>query len=93
MRISPKAAGIAGGLLWGGALLFVSLVNIAKPSYGAAFLQMASSIYPWFHASGTARDVLMGALDGLVDGGVAGFLFAWLYNLACPRTHDKPADS
>ena len=44
-----------------------------------------SSVYPFFHASRTIGDVAIGAVDGLVDGAIAGLLFAWLYNLFAAR--------
>lgn len=81
MRISIRGVAVAGGLLWGGALLFVGLINLALPAYGTNFLQMISSVYPFFHASRTIGDVLIGTADGLVDGAIAGLLFAWLYNV------------
>ena len=81
MRLSIKGTAIAAGLLWGGAILFLGLINLANPSYGLTFLQALSSVYPWFHASRTFGDVVIGTIDGLVDGAVAGFLFGWLYNL------------
>jgi hypothetical protein len=80
MRLSLKAIALAGAIVWGGAILLVGLINLAWPGYGLNFLQMTSSVYPGFHASHTMRSVLMGTLDGLVDGAVAGLLFAWLYN-------------
>ena len=80
MRLSIKGTAIAGGLLWGGAILLVGLFNLARPSYAMNFLQTVSSVYPWFRASGTFGDVVIGTIDGLVDGAVAGFLFGWLYN-------------
>lgn len=81
MRLSLKGLTIAGGLLWGGAILFLGLINIVRPPYGANFLQAISSVYPWFHASGSFVDVLIGTVDALIDGAIAGFLFGWLYNL------------
>ncbi len=81
MRLSTKAMAISGGLLWGGALLLLGLVNIGIPTYGAAFLGVISSVYPGFHASRTFGDVMIGALYGTVDGAAAGLVFAWLYNL------------
>ena len=39
-----------------------------------------SSLYPGFHASHTFGDVIVGMLYGVVDGGFAGLIFAWLYN-------------
>jgi len=81
MKLSVRALTIASALLWGGALLFVGLVNLASPPYGVAFLQMVGSVYPGFDASGTFGDVIVGTIYALVDGAVCGFLFAWLYNV------------
>jgi hypothetical protein len=80
MRLSLKALAVAAGLLWGGAILFVGLINLARPAYGINFLEIMSSVYPWFHASHTLGDVIVGTVDGLIDGAVAGLLLAWLYN-------------
>jgi hypothetical protein len=80
MRLSIKGVAIAAGLLWGGGILFLGLINLANPSYGMSLLQALSSVYPWFHASRTFGDVVIGTIDALVDGAVAGFLFGWLYN-------------
>lgn len=85
MRLSIKGSAFAAGLLWGGCLLFLGLINLASPTYGTGFLQLMSSVYPFFHASRTIGDVVMGTVDGLVDGAVAGVLFAWLYNLFSGR--------
>jgi hypothetical protein len=81
MRLSAKSLAIACSLLWGGALLFVGLIHLAKPTYGVAFLETMSSVYPWFRASRTLGDVVIGTVDGLIDGAIAGLLLAWLYNL------------
>ena len=91
MRLSLRATMLAGGLLWGGAILMVPLLNHARPDYGLSFLQMMSSIYPWFHSSHTVEGILVGTLDGFVDGALAGLLFAWLYNVFCwlPRHTSK----
>jgi hypothetical protein len=85
MRFSLKAIALAGAIVWGGAILLVGLINLAWPGYGLNFLQMTSSVYPGFHASHTIGNVLVGTLDGLVDGAVAGLLFAWLYNAFADR--------
>lgn len=85
MRLSLKAFAISAGLLWGGLILFVGLINLAAASYGTSFLQMASSIYPGFHNSRSFLDVLVGTAYGLVDGAIAGLIFAWLYNLIAGR--------
>ncbi len=81
MRLSAKALALAMGILWGGCLLFVGLINLASPSYGVNFLAGMSSVYPGFHAARTFGDVLVGTGYGVVDGGIGGFLFGWLYNV------------
>ena len=80
MRLSLKGMTIAAGLLWGGAILSLGLINLVKPTYSASFLQAISSVYPWFHASRSFVDILIGTLDALIDGAIAGLLFGWFYN-------------
>jgi len=87
MRLSVKGLAISAGLLWGGLILFVGLINLAAATYGTSFLQMASSVYPGFHNSRSFVDVLVGTGYGLVDGAVAGLIFGWLYNIFAPRLH------
>lgn len=85
MKLSIKALTTVCGLLWGGCLLFVGLVNLAAPPYGANLLAGVSSIYPGFHASHTVADVLVGTAYALLDGAIGGALFGWLYNLFASR--------
>jgi hypothetical protein len=80
MTLSVRALAIVSALLWGGGVLFVGLVNLAAPSYGAAFLQCVSSVYPGFHDTRHFLDVLVGTGYALVDGAAGGLLFGWLYN-------------
>jgi hypothetical protein len=80
MRLSLKAMAIAAGLLWGAAVLCVGLLNLVDTNYGITFIQLTSSVYPWFHPSRTVGNVAIGTIDGLLDGAVAGLIFAWLYN-------------
>jgi hypothetical protein len=92
MRFSPKALAIAGAIVWGGAILLVGMINLAMPAYGTSFLQMTSSVYPWFHVSRTIGSVAIGTVSGLVDGAVAGLIFALLYNVfaSTPTTPRHP---
>ena len=80
MLVSSRALGMAVGLIWGGAILVVGLIHGLGSSYGTAFLQGISSLYPGFHASGGLADAAVGTLYGLVDGAVGGFILGWLYN-------------
>ena len=80
MTLSVRSLAIVSALLWGGGILFVGLVNLAAPSYGTAFLQCVSSIYPGFHDSRNLLDVLVGTGYAILDGAVGGALFGWLYN-------------
>ena len=80
MRLSLKAMAIALGLLWGGAILCVSVINLADPHYGVNFMQLTSSVYPWFHTSRTLGNIAVGTIEGLIDGAIAGLILAALYN-------------
>jgi hypothetical protein len=85
MRLSAKGLAAALGILWGGAVLFVGIINLGAQNYGVDFLRLMASVYPGFNASGTVADVLVGTLYGLVDGAIAGALTAWLYNVFAGR--------
>lgn len=81
MRLSIKGTAIAAGLVWGCAILFVKLINLANPEYGTNFLALLRSVYPWFHSARPIASVLLGTANGLLDGAIAGALFGWLYNI------------
>jgi hypothetical protein len=85
MRISVKALAFALALVWGGGIAFAALVHLAIPTYGTAFLEFASSIYPGFHGARSLGDALVGTLWGLADGAGGGLIFGWLYNLCAGR--------
>ncbi len=87
MHLSVKALGITGALLWGGAILVLGIANLAISSYAAEFLKVVSSIYPGYHATRTIGDVIVGTCYALVDGGVGGLVFAWVYNQVVARVH------
>lgn len=67
------------GIVWGLCMLFVGLINLGVPSYGAEFLRMMSSVYPGFQYSRTLGDVIVGTIYGFVDGAIFGFIFSSLY--------------
>jgi len=69
------------GLVWGGLGMFlVGLCNLIWSGYGQGFLEVMASVYPGYHATASLGQVIVGTLYGLVDGAVAGAVFAWVYN-------------
>jgi hypothetical protein len=87
MRLSAKALAVSFGILWGGCLFLVGLINLADPLFGADFLRGMASVYPGFYGLRTFWDVLLGTFYGLIDGAVGGWIFGWLYNyFARPKT-------
>jgi hypothetical protein len=82
MKLNVRALAFAAALTWGIlAMLLTGLANLIWPSYGREFLQVMASVYPGYHATRSLGQVVIGTLYGLVDGGVGGAIFAWLYNL------------
>jgi hypothetical protein len=80
MRINVIALSITAALFWGATILLVASANFIWPSYGAAFLEFLASIYSGYHPSPNIRSIIIGTLYGVVDGAIAGAVFAWLYN-------------
>jgi hypothetical protein len=80
MKFNLKAMALAGGLMWGGAILALALANVVWPAYGRAVLDGAASVYPGYHPGTGAGSVITGTLYAFADGAVAGALFGWLYN-------------
>jgi len=76
-KLSPRAFGLACGILWG---LMILLVGLAATfwSYGTAFANLFATLYPGY-ALGVQGSII-GGLWGLVDGFICGVLIAWLYN-------------
>jgi len=81
MKLDIKAMSITVGLIWGVLAMFlVGVANLIWPAYGRAFLEVMTSIYPGYTATASFGQVILGTLYGLVDGAIAGAVFAWLYN-------------
>ena len=80
MRMSVKAATLTSGAVWGGALLLVGVINLAKPKYGQDFLKMIASVYPCTGTERNARAVLARTAFGFADGAIGGLMFSVLYN-------------
>ncbi len=80
MKLSLRSLTITAAVLWGGSFLVVSGANLLWPPYGAAFLEIMSSLYPGYEASGTPGSVIVGTLYAIFDGAIGGAFFAWIYN-------------
>jgi hypothetical protein len=72
-------------VLWGGSILVVGLANAIWPTYGQAVLQLSASVYPGYAGTPGVGQTIIGALYGILDGAIAGAIFAWLYNLVGAR--------
>jgi hypothetical protein len=85
MRLNVKAFALTAGILWAAAVLLTGLANLIWPDYGTAFLQIMASLYPGYDATPSFGAVIIGTLYALVDGAIAGLVFAWLYNMFAGR--------
>ena len=85
MKFNIKALALTVGLIWGGAMLFVTAANLIWPGYGQAFLDVIASIYPGFVPGAGVNSVIVGTIYGLVDGAIGGAIFGWLYNLLAKK--------
>lgn len=71
------------GIVWGGVVLLVGLINLASPDYGGDLLELLSEIYPGFgdpEDAGGFGNLLIGTAWSAVDGLVVGALIAAIYN-------------
>ncbi|MFO7965931.1 MAG: hypothetical protein R6U50_18535 [Desulfobacterales bacterium] len=89
MQLSIRGMTIGLAILWGVAMLLAGIAHMIWPPYGEVFLQMTASIYPGYEASGTVGDLIVGILYAVVDGGVFGLIFAWLYNRFAPAEEKR----
>ena len=81
MKLDVKAMAITIGLVWGILVMFaVGVANLIWPNYGQAFLDVMASIYSGYKATPSFGQILIGTTYGLVDGAIAGAIFAWIYN-------------
>lgn len=80
MKLSIKKFALTCSIIWGLAILIVSTSNLIWPSYGAVFLTVVASIYPGYEAMRGVSSIIVGTLYAIVDAGIGGAVFAWLYN-------------
>lgn len=81
MKLSVKGMAITLAIVWGILAMFLtSLANLIWPDYGRAFLEVMASVYPGYKATASFGQVIVATLYAVLDGAVAGAVFAWLYN-------------
>ena len=81
MKLSVKATAVTSALVWGLLVMFLTgVANLTWPGYGQALLDAMASLYPGYSATGDFGQVLLGTCYGVVDGAIAGGVFAWVYN-------------
>jgi phosphotransferase system glucose/maltose/N-acetylglucosamine-specific IIC component len=80
MRFNVLALSLTSGLICGALILIVASAHAIWPSYGGAFLDLASSIYSGYDTSPGIGSIVIGTLYGVVDGAIGGAIFGWLYN-------------
>ena len=80
MKLNLKAFAMTSAVCWGGCFFLVGILNLIWPSYGGAWLRLGESIYPGYGGPAGFGSVIVVTLYALLDGAVAGVIFAWLYN-------------
>lgn len=80
MKLSIKGLAISAALVWGVALLILGFANLMFSGYGSSFLEVISSVYPGYQPGTGISSVIVGSLYGVVDAGIGGAIFAWVYN-------------
>ena len=80
MKLLIKKFAITCSIIWGFAILIVSTSNLIWPTYGGEFLTVIASIYPGYEAMQGISSIIVGTLYAIVDAGIGGAIFAWLYN-------------
>ena len=77
MKLDVKAFGIACGIVWGGCMLFLGLVDTFT-MWGSGIAEVMASLYIGYEP--TLLGAIIGGLWGFADAGVGGLLIALLYN-------------
>ena len=77
MRLSVKAFALTCGIMWGLAVVFVTLLLVFR-GCDCSFMNPLGHFYLGYSVSWLGA--VIGGAWGFVDGVICGALFAWLYN-------------
>ena len=78
IKMSIRTLGLTLGIFWGASMFFLAWWMMFTGNAEGP-ITLLERIYIGY--SFTPMGSVIGALWGFVDGGVAGIIFAWLYNL------------
>jgi hypothetical protein len=77
VMLNQKAFGLAGGVLWGGAIGVLTIISLLT-GYATPLFSLISSVYLGFSVS--VQGIFIGVIYGFIDAFVGCYIFAWLYN-------------
>jgi len=77
VKLGAKALGLSCGIIWAVSVSFMGLMAPSCP-WAMHFVYIVKPFYIGY--DGGIVGSLIGAFWGFVDGGIGGFLIAWLYN-------------
>ncbi len=78
MSLNEKAFALSTGLVWGGGLFGLSLLNLVFPGYGSSIINGLGSVYIGYNP--TLLGGVIGFIWGFVDMAICGYIIAWIYN-------------
>lgn len=81
-KVYVHILGCAVGITWGLGLLLLGILGMLF-GYGIDMITVLSSIYVGY--APTIGGTLLGVVWALIDGYIAGALFAWIYNMLVAR--------
>jgi len=76
MKLSPKALGLASGIVWGVTIFLATLWVVVKG--GGEHMRLLQQFYIGYDT--TPLGSIIGLVYGFIDGFICGWIFAWLYN-------------
>ncbi len=90
MKLNTLALALASAIVWGAAMLGMTLANLVSGTYGGQFLQLMASVYPGYHATRSIGEVVVGTLYGFVDAFICGGSLPGFTTTSAPRPRLKP---
>lgn len=76
--LNPKALALSLGGTMALGLVLLSLMSMVHGTYGNTLVSILSSVYLGY--DNTIPGALIGAIWGFVDGGIMGWIIAYIYN-------------